>query len=878
VSTAFALWVEGLEHEISVASFSGREALSKPFAFDVTFATSGGLAAEAVLGRRARLTIETAGKTRLVAGIVDRFERGRPLARGARFAVRLVPALTRLGRRRRSAIYQDVTTLEVARRLFDEHGIAFRFACANELPKRVFCVQHEESDLALLERLFAEEGLVYRVEAPEKPEGAETVVVFDVPARYGELPGGRVLTYRRDQERGALRREEHFVSHFVSRRRDGSRAILLDDYDFKFPSRFAASSAPVAAPPPAHVRSKAGLPPDGVFEHHGPYGEMQAVVQRADVALEQLTRDLDRYAAKSACARLAPGQAFELEEHEDAGLSGEYAVTSVVHRGRIDDATPLYGNRFRCVRRGVLFRPPRPERRVRQSLESATVVGPPGEEIHTDELGRIKVEFHWDLEGRGDDRSSCWIRLAQAWAGAGWGFQFVPRIGMEVLVAFLGGDPDRPMVVGCVSNATHLPPYPPAKNKTRSGVKTRSTPESEGYNEISFEDAAGGEELRLHAQRDMNTRVLRAQTVAVGASRDVAVGGNLSEVVGGLKTEAVAGLATTALEGGGLLRVRGSYGEDVDGDMTTTVSDDRTVTVRGTDKLVVEGDREERVVGPWTQRAEGVFTLQVGTDEVRGHADVQIRGTGVIGADDTLRFEALDGLTLRCGESAIELTPDGIVLRGPTIAIKGSRSVVAEGPGPAVRLFDEAELVADKVSIYAKDSSLELNSDASLRGKMLYLNCKAQKPPSESEQAEPKTKKFAVKLTDERYEPYASKRYQLLAEGERFEGTTGADGALEHEVPETAKVAHLTLWPGEYPTGDKKEFSFVLRETPAIDTMAGVKLRLKNLGYFHGPVESEALDEAAMTALSDFQKDHELPSTGRVDDATKAALLERYGH
>ncbi len=868
--------------DLEVVAFEGRERISSIPVFTVALVTAESLDAGAVLGARVRLALEVGGKTRVVTGIADRFERGRPLANGrARYDLRIVAALSLLRRRVWSAVYQDLTTLEIAAHVLGEHGVPFELACLGPLPKREYCVQHQESDYDFMRRLFAEEGIAFRVDHPpaDGPEtDLEKVVVFDAPERYAPLEGSDLLVVARGQGGEALVRHEHQLHELVRVARGGSRSILLDDFDLRSPSRFAAASAPIPQLPPELPRRKPKLPKDGVFEHHGPYGENQPVVQRASVAREQLVRDHETSVGRSSCARLRAGVAFAADDPDEPLLSGRYAVVEVRHRGASDGAETSYDNRFRCVDGSFLWRPRRPAPRVRQSIETATVTGPGGEEIYTDALGRIKVEFHWDLLGKADDRSSCFVRVAQTWAGGGWGFQFIPRIGMEVLIAYLGGDPDRPVVVGCMPNATHVPPYPLPKEKTRSGIRTHSTPKAEGYNELSFEDGAGGEEIRLHAQRDLNENVRRNQSTFVGGDKSLGVSGALREVVSGPRSCTVVGPSATDLQGGATVRVSGLLAETVEGDYLTSIGEDRSVHITGCDRREVESHVEERVVGPWTMRAETVYSLVVGTDQAPGHAQVQVRGTHDLIVDDRARIEAHEGIVLRCGESSIEIGRDGITLRSDHVRIEGSQSFSAQGGGPAVRLNGDAEIVADTIKLYAKESSLEMDEEASLKGKTLYLNCKGARPKSEDQDESPETKPFRIKLSDERFKPYAGKRYQLLVEGERFDGTTSGDGTLSHDIPKSAKVGALTLWKDKYPTGDKLELSLVLSETPPIDTVGGVKVRLKNLGYYEGAVDVDEIDEALTAALLSFQRDHGLAESGQPDDETKGKISARHGH
>jgi uncharacterized protein involved in type VI secretion and phage assembly len=259
-----------------------------------------------------------------------------------------------------------------------------------------------------------------------------------------------------------------------------------------------------------------------VYEHHGRdlFPDWSYAHDEPRRILEQGRRRWHVARGSSLCARLHPGRRFVLEEHPQEHLNVEYTITAVEHRGVARPSAgesprpAVYRNTFACVPADVPFVPARPAPRVVQSCLTATVVGPPGEDIHVNAKGEIKVRFHWDRAGRGAD-SSCWIRTMQAWGGTGWGTQFIPRVGMEVVVSFDAGDPDRPLVIGCVYNATHPSAFPLPAQKTRSGIRTRSSPDRQGYNELSFDDAANLEQVYLHAQRDFDSEVRRDRTAKV---------------------------------------------------------------------------------------------------------------------------------------------------------------------------------------------------------------------------------------------------------------------------------------------------------------------------------------------------------------------------
>lgn len=319
----------------------------------------------------------------------------------------------------------------------------------------------------------------------------------------------------------------------------------------------------------------------------------------------------------------SPGKRFLLAGHPTIGVDGEYVLLRVEHgtrRENTDAAADPYANRFECIPSSQEYRPARraPKPHI-ASVQTAIVVGPPGEEIHTDVHGRIKVRFHWDRLSPFDDSASCWVRVQQAWAGPGWGFLFLPRVGMEVVVTFIDGDPDRPLVTGAVYDGANTPPYALPDEKTKSTIKTRSSPGGGGYNELRFEDRSGAEEIWLHGQKDWNTVVEHDVSERVGHDRSrlvshdetVTVGHDHVQSVGSDRTRAVGHDESVTIGGRRSVHVGADHVHDVGGVDHLTVRGERRVHVEGAERRKVGGDllsavgghRVERVAGESSQRA-----------------------------------------------------------------------------------------------------------------------------------------------------------------------------------------------------------------------------------------------------------------------------------
>jgi type VI secretion system secreted protein VgrG len=294
-------------------------------------------------------------------------------------------------------------------------------------------------------------------------------------------------------------------------------SVHLRDYDFRRPNLVLSERVGLQA---------SGPPPLEVYQHHADYDTPDVTPDRARVFLEQAQRRAVVGSGESWVRELAPGRRFDLSAEFSPGIEGAYAVTRVVHEGHTPElsgrpAERAYRNRFECAPATALLRPRAPARKPRQVLETAVVTGPAGHEVHTDEHARVKVQFHWDLHGQRNEKSSAWLRVAQSWAGASFGSQFAPRVGMEVLVGFLGGDTDCPVVLGCLYNATHPPPFPLPADKLKSGLRTQSSPGAGGANELSFDDRAGEERICLFAERNLEEVVQHDHSTMVGHDQQI---------------------------------------------------------------------------------------------------------------------------------------------------------------------------------------------------------------------------------------------------------------------------------------------------------------------------------------------------------------------
>jgi type VI secretion system secreted protein VgrG len=349
------------------------------------------------------------------------------------------------------------------------------------------------------------------------------------------------------------------------------------------------------------------------------------------------------YQATSSVSGIRAGARFDLNGHPVLPLNAPYVVVAATHHvgthaSRVGGAGQgHYLNRFTAVAADVPYRPRRAHPRPRiHGLQTAIVTGPAGEEIHTDEHGRVKVQFHWDRDGQADEKTTCWIRCMQTWSGHGFGAFVLPRVGMEVVVSFIDGDVDRPLVTGCVYNGDNPSPYPLPEKKMVSTFKTQSYPGGDGYNELRFDDTKGDEEIWLHGEKDWNTviendlnrDVLRDESQNVSRNRTRTVGNDERITVGGDRTE----------------RVRGSESLAVDGSRSHSIGGSETITVAAAQKVAVLADQSTKV---------------------GAHRSVRVGLTHVITAGVSLE--------LRCGSSRILMESSGkITIEGTEIHTNSS--------------------------------------------------------------------------------------------------------------------------------------------------------------------------------------------------------------
>jgi type VI secretion system secreted protein VgrG len=564
-----------------------------------------------MLGKDGVLTVRARGAERRLTGIATEVEHVQSEDPGKTHArVVLEPALALLELGQRSRIFQDKTASEIIDAVLREglstYRRSHRLSLDGTYPRREYCVQYHESDLAFVERLAGEEGIHYTFEHDGQ---TEELVLRDRNQGFSANTESTI----RFSDLDTISPTERWIHDVHRASKPTTTKVAVADHDFTSPS------APKMGEKGDADREvyEFGLGRSLTLSDYAgdAYGAHDADRQAA-TRLEALAREAVVLEGKSTVCAMAEGTTFSFEDHSEE-LDGEYLLLAVEHRltaplktaknpataslaaviGAVADSLSdgKYENSFRAIPKSVVYRPlrKRPKPRV-ASMQTAVVTGPAGEEIHTDSHGRVKVQLHWDLDAPGNDTSSCWLRVKQAWAGSSWGFQFIPRVGMEVTVHFVHGDPDRPLVGGCLYNSDHAVPYGLPANKTKSTIKSQSTPGGEGFNELRFEDEKGKEQIYLHAQSSLDEAVLADHSTDVGGDQENTVHGSQTQTIDANQRERVVGNQKMTVDGNRTVTVSGPFKETILGGETRHV-------VGAVKESILSGGEDRTVVGPLTE-------------------------------------------------------------------------------------------------------------------------------------------------------------------------------------------------------------------------------------------------------------------------------------
>ncbi|MEQ9944767.1 type VI secretion system tip protein VgrG [Pectobacterium aroidearum] len=592
----------------AVVDFQLSEALNQPFALSLNLASPlPGIDFGTVLDQPCELLVWYEGELqRRVSGIVSAFAQGDTGFRRTRYQAEVRPALWRLGLRTNARIFQAQKPEAIIGALLEEAGITdYAFALRNEHAVREYCVQYRESDLAFIARLAAEEGLFF---FHEFEEGKHRVVFAD---DAGALAKGPELFFNLATQGLS---EGAYVRRFRYAEAVSTAEVALKDYSFKTPA-YGLLHQKISGEL-EHQRESYQH-----FDYPGRFKQDPSGKAFTGYRLDALRAGAMTGSGESNAAELMPGSSFTLTEHPNLALNIGWQLVAITHSGQQPQALEeesggeptTYSNSFDVVKASTTWRADLPYKPMVDGPQIATVVGPAGEEIYCDQYGRVKLQFPWDRYGASDDQSSCWVRVSQGWAGGQYGLIAIPRIGHEVIVSFLEGDPDQPIVTGRTFHATNPSPYPLPANKTRTTLRT-TTHKGAGFNELRFEDQAGQEEVFIHAQKDMNTVVLNNRSTGVGVDHAENVGRDQISVIGRHQ----------------ILNVVENQGTEIRGAQKVIIGAGRETEVTMNDKLTVTGNITITSTGGNIELTTGAGSLTIYQN---GNIDIKGVKVNVIGSE-----------------------------------------------------------------------------------------------------------------------------------------------------------------------------------------------------------------------------------------------------
>jgi len=604
---------------------------------------------KALLGKAILVTMRNDDAQRYFHGIVSQIAGGYQDGHFRHYHLQVVPWLWLLTLKTTSRIFQDKTVVQIIEAVFNElkqsfPEVNYRDATRGDHIPLDYCVQYRETDFNFVSRIMEHEGIFYFF---EHTADKHTLVFADAATAIANCPGLSRVMYRE----GGVGEREGIVTHWQEDWAEVPGKYSLRDHHFQLPSKSLEASDQTQDM-------------DGGLEFYDYPGEFTARFNKPDQRLGQVEKEGEKHirirmeqhlldelvsAGRSTRPNLIAGHKFSLTKH--FSCNGDYVLTEVYHSvsqspdyiSGIASAIP-YQNKFTCLPAATHLRPRRVSRKpVISGPQTAVVAVKQGEESWLDKFGRVRVQFFWEREGRDNETSTCWVRVAQKWAGAGWGAHFWPRVGQEVVVEFLEGDPDRPLITGSVYNAGSMPPYPLPDNYTRSGIVTASSKynSSTNFNELRFEDKKDQEQIFINAERDMDWRVEHDQREFTGNDRDLIVKTNQTELIEASKHE----------------HVKVEHAEKVDGNASREVG--------GNDKEQIAGKLSLSVSGAAHQTVGNVYTLSA--QEIHLKSDQKI---------------VIDGMrtSLKGPGGFVDIGASGVAIQGIKVTINSGGSPATGTP------------------------------------------------------------------------------------------------------------------------------------------------------------------------------------------------------
>ena len=635
------------EDVLLLISFSGTEQLGRLFEYRLELASEDyQIDPESIIGQNASIRLNLGDNgVRYFNGYVSHFTQLTSSGQLARYRATVVPWFWFLTRVADCRIFQDKTVPEIIQQIFRDRGFTdFENGLSGTYRTWEYCVQYRESDFNFISRLMEQEGIYYYF---KHENGKHSLVMADSYSAHGPYPKfGEIIYHPSDKGHTT----EECISDWVVETHLQPCSYALNDFDFKNPKGDLQARTKVSR---GHTAADFEI-----YDYPGEYTETSYGEEYTKRRIEELQAQYEVATAGSNSRGICAGFLFSLTNHPRDDQNGEYLITSEEYKIDCGEFFAAGGSEFAiscsftAIKSSQPFRPQRTTPKPKLSgPQTAIVVGPSGEEIYTDEYGRVKVKFHWDRYSKADENSSCWIRVAQVWAGKNWGAIYTPRVGQEIIVEFLEGDPDKPIITGRVYNNQAMPPYKLPSNKTMSTLKSNSSKEGSGFNEIRFEDKINEEQIFIHAQKDLDIRVENNRFENIGGEKHLIVNKSKNEEIKEDRTE----------------KVKGKHIEEIEKSRELTVAGEEKKKVKGKLSLTVSGDGVE------------VYEKNL-QKEISQKMSIKAN-TAVIQTDTNITLSVADSsITIEPGSIEIK-TAGTIKIDGSMVEIKAKGNAKVEGMG-----------------------------------------------------------------------------------------------------------------------------------------------------------------------------------------------------
>lgn len=647
------------EDELIVESFSGKDEISRLFTYTLELESlNPNINYDDIVSKNVTLSILLPDQSkRFINGHVNRFVQSTESGDMSTYQMEMVPWLWFLTQTTDLRIFQEKSVPDIIKQIFDDAGFSGKYtdSLSGSYDPREYCVQYRETDFNFVSRLMEEEGIFYFF---KHEDGDHKLILGDASSAHSPIEPAGDLEFFLGGEETTPRPAVTQISCEQSIR---PTAVSYKDFDFKKPST------------DLTVKEEKNSKHE-IYDYPGNYRVRAAGEHLAKVRLEEENTTRKLFYGSTTDRRLAPGFTAKLIDHPRDDFNATYLITMVHQSGNQTEEDVTYECNFELIPEDTPFRASKiTEKPVVTGLQTAIVTGPSGEEIWLDKYGRIKVQFHWDREGKKDEKSSCWIRVAQNWAGKNWGIVFHPRIGQEVIVHFEEGDIDRPLVTGRIYNEELMPPYELPLNSTQSTIKSRSSKggEPDNFNEIRFEDKKGEEHFLIHAEKDHQKEVENDETHSVGHDRSKTIGNDETTDVGNNRAENVGNDES--------ITIGNNRTENVGKDETISIGANRTESVGKNETISIGANRSENVTKNETitigkDKSDTIgknLTVDIGDNSTLnvGKKDIQSIGKELL-------VDVGDKVVYKCGKASITLKKDGTIkIEGKDITIKGSGKI-----------------------------------------------------------------------------------------------------------------------------------------------------------------------------------------------------------